>query len=81
MNKRMLRKMRWQKIRLIPTVHSLFPDGRILQRDWPWIIVEQPHDKFSLQNITTGHVLELPFSAIRNYDENAPGPYKTLNLR
>lgn len=81
MNKRMLRKMRWRRIRLYPIVHSLFPDGSILLRDWPWIVLEQPRNELSLQNITTGHVLEVPFSAIYNYDENALELDKILNLR
>ena len=45
------------------------------------MIVEQPRNELNLQNITTGHVLKLPFNAIHNYDENAPGSYKILNLR
>ncbi len=66
---------------LSPDVHSLFPDGEVLLRPWPWFIYDRTARALFIQNITTGHLLEIPFAEVRNHHPKGAREYQTLNLR
>lgn len=59
MNKKMLRRLIGTWCIPFPHVLSIFPDGRIVRRHWPWFVEDYRNGTLVLHG-TTGHVLELP---------------------
>jgi hypothetical protein len=81
MRKRMLPKLKDQLIYVWPPVRSLFPNGRILLRNFLWRVVDPTTRGVRLECIVTGHFIWVASACIRNYAEEIPGPYKFLKLR
>jgi hypothetical protein len=81
MNKRMLTKSLWKPFTIWPPAQSVFANGRVLARHWPWRLTGLTDRALTLQNTTTGHVLPLPFDHVWEYRENIVGRPPFLILR
>jgi len=77
MNKAMLPRMLWQRVRVWPLPRRVQTDGLVLPRmDDDWIPVSV--DPVRLMNVRTHHIAPLDFADIHQYDSEAARDFDGL---
>ena len=83
MNRRMLSKMQFKRVKVRPLARRFDKNGRELERlDDVWIIIPNPPgDKITLRNTSTDHILEIGTDHIREYMTDPGGTDGFLKLK